>query len=386
MNMNMQNPTAEELANWLSKLVKIPSVNPVQAGDNESIAGEKRLAAALSNWFGQFGGDVYLDEVAPGRPNVYAIWWGTGEKWRAVDVHMDTVGVSQMTEPPFSGQITDGKVRGRGAADTKATLGVLLAILEKLHKNNIKLAFNLLISATADEEVGLAGSLGFSRWLPQQGIVLNELLVAEPTLCQPAIGHKGDIRLMFDVHGNAVHSSQPEQGKNAITAAARLIIALDAEHQRLQTLPPLPPLGNGKLTVTIVGGGIGQNIVPDSCKISIDRRMLPGEDFEEVKEHIRCLAKEHCPLPLTMKTTSSLNPFLQAANTPWIQSLVNFTSSQAITLPYGTNAANYTGLAKEIVVLGPGSIDQAHGAEEWIAISELERMRDILLNWWGLDK
>ena len=381
----IQKPTPHELANWLSRLVKIPSVNPDQADNDNNIAGEKRIATALANWFRQFGGDVYLDEVLPERPNVYAIWWGTGDLWRAVDIHIDTVGVNQMTEPPFSGEIKDGKVRGRGAADTKATLGILLAILEKLHQQNIKLDFNLLISATADEEISQEGAQGFARWLPKQGITLNELLVAEPTLCQPAIGHKGDIRLIFDVQGKAVHSSRPEQGQNAITAAAQLITALDAEHNRLQALPPKPPLGHGKLTVTLVQGGTGLNVVPDSCKVSTDRRTLPGEDFEEIKTHLLSLAKAHCPLPFTINIIDPLNAFLQAADTPWIQSLVNFTGSQPITVPYGTNAAYYAGLADEIVVLGPGSIDQAHGAEEWIEIAELERMCGILLHWWGLD-
>lgn len=382
--INFQSPTSEELARWLSKLIQIPSVTPDQAAGNTAIAGENRMATALSNWFRQFGGEVYIDEVLPNRPNVYAIWWGTGDHWRAVDVHMDTVGVSQMTEPPFSGQIVDGKVRGRGASDTKATLGVLLAILEKLHENEIKLGFNLLVSATADEEADMAGAEGFANWIRKQGMTLNELMVAEPTLCHSAICHKGEIRLEFEVHGQTAHSSQPEQGQNAITAAARLITALDAEHQRLQALPARPPLGHAKLTVTLINGGNGMNTVPDFCRMFVDRRTLPGDDLSIIEKQILSLAKENCPLPVTIEEMSSLNPFLQSADTPWIQSLARFTESDPITVPYGTNASYYAGLAEEIVVLGPGSIDQAHGAQEWVEISQLERMRDILLHWWGL--
>ncbi len=100
MKTPVQKPDSQELATWLSRLVKIPSVNPAQANGDETIAGEKRIAMALANWFKQFGGDVTLDEVLPGRPNVYAIWRGTSDKWRAVDIHMDTVGVTQMTESP----------------------------------------------------------------------------------------------------------------------------------------------------------------------------------------------------------------------------------------------------------------------------------------------
>jgi acetylornithine deacetylase/succinyl-diaminopimelate desuccinylase-like protein len=377
-------PSSKELAAWLSRLVKIPSVSPSQAANETAIAGENRMATALSNWFRQFGGDVYTDEVFPERPNVYAIWWGTGDKWRAIDVHTDTVGVTQMTEPPFSGTIEQGKVRGRGAADTKATLGVVLAILEKMHRHKVKLDFNLLVIATADEETGMAGAKAFARWIQNQNISLDELLVAEPTLCQPMIGHKGDCLICFDIQGKAAHSSVPEQGENAITAAGRLITALDAEHQRLQKLPALPPLGHAKLTVSQVEGGNGLNTVPDHCRVWADRRTLPGEDFDQIRQHFTLLAEEHCRLPVTINALEPFNPFLQSPDTAWVQHLAAFTGLAPSIVPYCTNAANYAGLAREIVVLGPGSIDQAHGAKEWIEISELERMRDILLHWWEL--
>lgn len=384
MKNNLTAPSASELATWLGRLIQIPSVNPAQAGGDTVVAGEFRLATALADWFRQFGGDVYRDEVLPNRPNVYAIWWGTGDLWRAVDIHMDTVSVSQMTAPPFSGELAEGKVHGRGACDTKATLGILLAILEKLHLSQTRLDFNLLISATVDEEVGMAGAEGFARWLPQQGIVLDELLIAEPTLCKPAIGHKGDIRLIFTVHGQAAHSSQPEQGKNAITAAARLITALEAEHQRMQALPAQSVLGHAKLTVTLISGGTGLNVVPDSCQVSADRRTLPGENAAGIEEHLLQLADRECPLPVSLEKATPSNAFIQSPDSPWVQSLAAFTATAPITLPYGTNASRYAGLARETVVLGPGSIDQAHGKEEWVAVSQLETMRDILLHWWGL--
>ena len=377
-------PSSKELATWLSRLVKIPSVSPNQAANETAIAGENRMATALSNWFRQFGGDVYTDEVFPERPNVYAIWWGAGEKWRAIDVHTDTVGVTHMTEPPFSGSIEHGKVHGRGATDTKATLGVILAILEKMHRHKVKLDFNLLVIATADEETGMAGAKAFARWIQNQNISLDELLVAEPTLCQPMIGHKGDYLVCFDIHGKAAHSSVPEQGKNAISAAARLITALDNENQHLQDMPAQTPLGHAKLTVSQVEGGNGLNTVPDHCQVWADRRTLPGEDFEQIKQHFTQLAEKHCQLPVTINALEPFNPFLQSADTAWIKDLAAFTGSSPSIVPYCTNAANYSGLAREIVVLGPGSIDQAHGAEEWIEISELERMRDILMHWWKL--
>ncbi len=98
----------------------------------------------------------------------------------------------------------------------------------------------------------MTGANGFARWLPKQGILLDELLVAEPTLCKPVIGHKGDVRMYFDIQGKAAHSSMPELGQNAIAATADLIKAIEAEHERLQGIPAITPLGQAKLTLTVI--------------------------------------------------------------------------------------------------------------------------------------
>src|SRR5687768_12533332 len=116
-----------EIAEWLSRLVRIPSVNPLQAGPNAGEPGEARISDQVAEWFRELGGEVHREEVHPGRRNVYGIWPGKSDQWVAVDAHMDTVGVEHMTGDPFSGEIRDGRVWGRGAVDTKATLAVMLA-------------------------------------------------------------------------------------------------------------------------------------------------------------------------------------------------------------------------------------------------------------------
>src|SRR5205085_3937751 len=120
------------IADWLSRLVRIPSVNPAQAGPRSGEGGESRITDAVAEWLRELGGEVRREEVLPGRRNVYAIWEGTGSGWAAVDTHVDTVGVEVMTGDPFSGDVVNGRVHGRGAVDTKATLAVVLALLEEL--------------------------------------------------------------------------------------------------------------------------------------------------------------------------------------------------------------------------------------------------------------
>jgi acetylornithine deacetylase/succinyl-diaminopimelate desuccinylase-like protein len=377
--------TDEQLTTWLARLVQIPSVTPEQAGSRAGAPGEARLAAAVAGWFRDFGGDVYIEDVLPGRPNVYGIWRGTSQRWAALDVHMDTVGVEQMSGDPFGGELRDGRVYGRGAVDTKASLAVALALLEALHRSGGSPATNLLIAATADEENLARGASAFAAWVRDRSIALDQLMVAEPTRCRPVHGHKGVVRLVFDIVGEPAHSSQPQLGKNAITAAAHLALALDAEHHRLAAAPQTSALGAPTLTVTLISGGRGLNIVPDACSLSLDRRVVAGERADLVVAALADLAQRACPLPLTMQQLVSADAFLQAPDTPWIQQLADWSGQPPTIAPYGTNAYAYAGLARECVVLGPGSIDQAHGVEEWVEVAELSKLATIYARWWGVE-
>lgn len=376
--------TKHQIAEWLGRLVQIPSVSPDQAGPRAGAPGEARLAAEVANWFRQFGGEVYTEDVLPGRPNVYGLWRGQTDRWLAVDVHMDTVSVEQMTGDPFSGHVKNGRVYGRGAVDTKASLAIILALLEELHQTGQKPATNLLIAATVDEEVGATGAPAAAAWIRQRQLPIDQLIVAEPTLCTPIHGHKGVARLEFHIQGKSAHSSQPYRGQNAVVAAAYLVMALQEEHERLQALSPTP-LGNPMLTVTIIQGGTGINVVPDACAISVDRRLVNGEKAIEVCIELHKLALIACPLPLAMKTQKEIDAFFQTPDSPWLRQLTEWSGNTPEVAPYGTNAWAYTDLVKECVVFGPGSIDQAHGAEEWVALDELEKAASVYARWWGIE-
>lgn len=377
--------SSDRMAEWLSKLVQIPSVSPDQAGPRAGTPGEARLAETISGWFQDLGGhEVHVEEVQPGRPNVYGIWRGQSDRWVAVDVHMDTVSVEQMVGDPFDGRIENGRVYGRGAVDTKATLGIVLALLESMQQAGQKADPNLLIVATIDEEITVQGAFAFANWVKKRGLSLDQLVVAEPTMCQPVYGHKGVCRLEFDVQGKSTHTSQPQLGQNSIIAAAPLLMAMEEEHQRLLAEPPKTELGPPTLAVSIIQGGSGINVVPDSCRISIDRRIVAGENPAEVAAALRALAEESCPLPVVTEDLLLLDAFFNPPDTPWIQQLAAWSGQEPVIAPYGTNAFAYRGLARDCVVIGPGSIDQAHGKEEWVEIAQLEKMADIYARWWGV--
>ena len=377
----------EQLATWVSRLVQIPSVNPLHAGPRCGEPGENRLARALSDWFTELGADtVELEDVMDGRLNVYGVWEGRSDRWLVLDVHTDTVTVEHCEGDPFDGRIVDGRVYGRGAVDTKASMGTMLAVLEQARARGATPQHNLVLVGSISEEAGgMPGALGFRAWAERRGLRPDEVIVAEPTMCAPIYGHKGGIGLEVLIHGEAAHSSTPHLGRNAITAAAQLILALEAEHHRLQTQTPATEVGNGTLTVTMINGGTGGNVVPASCTLNVGRRLVPFEDNETVGNALIALVERACPLPVTFtRTTMGSGAFYQSPDSPFVGKLAEWAGTRPEVAPYGTNALKYRDFAKEMAVFGPGTIDHAHKAVEWVEIDELERCARVYERWLGL--
>ena len=126
MNDGTDNGTAtgHSIAGLLGEMVRIPSVNPLHHGPRSGNAAEADMARWVADHAAALGAEVELCEVEPDRPNVYALFGGRTDRMLAVDVHIDTVGVEHMEGDPFDGRVTDGRVWGRGAVDTKATMAV----------------------------------------------------------------------------------------------------------------------------------------------------------------------------------------------------------------------------------------------------------------------
>lgn len=374
-----------ERTGLLMDLVAINSVNPLQAGERSGPGGEAELANWLAERTADLGAEVIVDEVEPGRPNVYAHFEGNSDRTVAVDVHLDTVGVEHVTGDPFASRIEDGRVYGRGSVDTKATLAVLLPLLNDIKKRGDRLVPNLMLIGTVAEEAGgLLGAYRLRDWADERGVHLDQIVVAEPTSCAPVYGHKGGVGLEMVVRGEAAHSSKPHLGRNAIVGAARIIDAFVAEHEALQAGTASTPVGVGTLSVTEIEGGLARNIIPDECRVYAGRRVAPGEDPEAIFSALRAIA-ESAALPLAVEVSMAngrCSPaFYQDPDSALVNELCGLAHSEPATATYGSNALVYRSIADEIVVFGPGSIDQAHKAVEWIDISELDRAGEVYRQW-----
>lgn len=379
--------SSEHVAGWVSRLVQVPSVNPLHHGPRAVNQGETQFAHSLATHFTNLGADtVETEDVIDGRLNVYGIWEGTSDKWFVLDVHTDTVTVEHCDGDPFDGRIADGRVYGRGAVDTKASLGIVMALLERAREQGVRPVPNLVVVGSVGEEAGgLLGAQAFRNWATARGLRPDEMIIAEPTMCAPVHGHKGLLNIEMRIKGLAAHSANPHLGRNAVTAAAHLIVALDAEHERLQSLPPTTEVGNGSLTVTIINGGTGGNVVPDSCTVYVSRRIAPGENDAEVAAHIRAIAEAACPLPIEfIETSYGSSAYYQSPDSPLIRRITDFAGTSPEVASYGTNALRYENFADQMVVFGPGSIDNAHTAVEYVEIDQLMLCASFMAEWLGL--
>ncbi|MCV7225255.1 M20 family metallopeptidase [Mycolicibacterium komossense] len=381
-------------AHSVAELVRIPSVNPLHGGPIAAAhgpIGEGALALRLAQRLRGCGAaEVISDDVFEGRPNVYGYFPGHTDRVVAIDVHTDTVSVEHMTDPPFDGRIEAGSVWGRGALDNKATLGVLLSLLESWHRQGLRPHPSLLVVGTVSEEAGgLAGATRFRRWVTERDIRIHQLLVAEPTDFHPVHGLRGLVLLSITTFGKSAHAATPHLGRNAIETMAPVIAAFTAEQQRLHTLGPMTALGAGCVSVTQVTGGTGSNVVPDRCSITVGRRLVVDENPHSVVAQLSAIARQACRgecevvslLPPNDEGTPGTRAFYQDPSSELVRFLAAACGTTPNVAPFGANALRYNGLADEIALFGPGSIAEAHQATEKIAVDDLIRLGSVLQTW-----
>jgi acetylornithine deacetylase len=365
---------------YLRDYVALPSVNPMGRSDISSdIAGEQRYAEHMREQLRALGLDAKL--VGPAeRPSVIAEATAAGATdTLMVASHLDTVPVDGMEIDPFDPQIVDERLYGRGSCDTKGGMAALLAALERVLQNGT-LARNVIVVGEADEEYGSVGVRDVLQGLGTRRP--NWVLATEPTSLRVISRHKGIAFARLAAHGRACHSSNPQAGKNAIVALARAILALDQLATALSDRAD-PHLGPPTLSVGLVQGGAAPNIVPEAASLVADRRLVPGETVESITREIEraldglddvelvsCrIEKGPLGTPDDHPAVRLCQRALRAAGLP----------TEPGTVAFGTDAGVFEQHGLPGVVMGPGSIDLAHTAREFVPVAEVEAMTEIFV-------
>ena len=358
----------------LSDLVRINSVNSSYEGG----PGEKEAAAYVRNFFERRGIDTWEQEVFPGRNNIIARVPGQNASRRFVfEAHMDTVSIKGMTIDPFDPTVRDGRMHGRGAVDDKAGLAAMMHAVADIHASGESPPCDVWLAAVVDEEFSFRGVVKLC-----EGLKADAAVVAEPTEFKCVIASKGVLRWRIRTKGKAAHSSKPHLGVNAITAMSRVVLALNEDHERMQQAKH-PLLGPGTCNVGVIHGGVQVNFVPDETVIEIDRRLLPGEEVEAVLAHYQSLlddlAKRHPDVISEMETPMLQDwPFQTDAKAPLVQLAQSLLSEMGRDdcvsgVPFGSDASKFSRMGIPTILFGPGSINQAHAAVEYVECAEVEK-------------
>ena len=333
-------------------------------------------AGTKSNLWARSGPDVPGGIVLSGHTDVVPV---DGQDW-----HTD----------PFEIVESDGKLFGRGTSDMKGFVALCVAFAPAMAKLNLQKPVHFAFSY--DEEVGCQGAPAMIERIIKAGAKPDAVWVGEPTLWQVVSGHKGIVATQVDVTGREAHSSLPHLGVSAIGEAVELMTILREIQEDLIAKangespfePPYPTLSIGE-----VQGGTAANILARHCSFLFDLRCPPGfgvdeilSPFMEAAEALDTQLKSRFPEAGVKVTRLSnvppLNPDSDSAAETLVRALTGDNTLRAV--PYATEAGQFHNAGIPAVICGPGSIDQAHTPNEYLAISQLEKGRELFqkfLSW-----
>lgn len=357
-------------------MVATPSVNPdLEAGG----AGEGEAARLAASWLEGWGYRVDLREVAPGRWNVVGRR-GAGRPF-LLNGHLDTVGVEGMTVPPFAGEVRDGRLVGRGACDMKGGVGALLAAAAALARDPS--CGELIVVLTADEE---RASLGMQA-VVESDLRAEAAVVCEPTSLAVAPAHKGFIWVELEFRGRAAHGSRPREGVDAIRHAGAFLQALDGWEAELEARGAHPLLGHGTVHAGTIEGGSAPSVYPARCKVTLERRTLPGESAGQVMDEVAGVVervRESVPELDVEASTGLERPGTEVAgDAPLVRGLLEAVREEGFEariepMTAWVDAAFLNQAGIPAVCFGPGSIARAHSEDEWAPVEEIRACARVL--------
>jgi acetylornithine deacetylase len=302
----------------------------------------------------------------------------------ALSGHTDVVPVTgqHWTSDPFDSVIRDDRLYGRGACDMKGFIAVVLGLLPGLQQRRLREPLHMAFSF--DEEVGCLGAPLLLAELAQRGVRPSGCIIGEPTSMQPVVAHKGNNAYRCCVTGQAQHSSRTPSGVNAIEYAARLICRIRDIADALRRDGPFDRAFDVPFATAQTGtisGGIAVNTVPERCEFQFEYRNLPAEDPDSLLEHVMRYARDELEPEMRAVagsasisfertgTTLALDVAEEAAVTRLVRTLCKDFETRKVA--YGTEAGYFSAAGIPTVVCGPGSINDAHKADESVALSQL---------------
>lgn len=378
----MSNKSSPKFKDALTQLVAAPSISSTQA---EIDMGNKTVIDLLANWLDAHGFEIDLQPISKDgqKLNLYASIGANVSNQKGGLVfsgHTDTV--------PCDPQLWDGQpfklkenshgYQGLGATDMKGFFAVLLRTLSYIDLQ--KLQSPLVIVATADEETTMSGA----RLLLRDRVENAEaVIIGEPTDLQPIRMHKGIMMESIRVQGRGGHSSNPALGLNAMEVMYEVLGGLLKLRQKLQQEYHHPGFAVSVPTLNpgCIHGGDNPNRICSQCEIEFDLRTLPGMLNGKIRSQIDAMIKTiasrwDCQIE-RRSLLKGVEPFEQLAETNFVSFVEDLSQQESGAVSFATEAPFYKKMGLDTLVLGPGSIDQAHAVNEYLPGDQIEPAVEI---------
>ncbi|HLY59733.1 MAG TPA: ArgE/DapE family deacylase [Terriglobia bacterium] len=370
---------SDRLTTILADLVKIESINPelVPGG-----SGEEKIAAYVADFLRAAGLKTRIQRLGPGRANVVGVLRGRGGgRSLMLNGHLDTVGVAGMGAP-FSAEIKNNRLYGRGAQDMKGGITAALLAVATLAEGP-RLRGDLIIAAVADEEFKSSGT----RALLEE-ITTDAAIVMEPTGLEVATAHKGFAWAEIETLGKAAHGSRPQDGLDAIAMMGRVLGGIESLQEKLDGAGGHPLLGHASVHASLISGGQELSSYPSRCKLSVERRLLPGEDASTFKNELDEIISNLSDRPQKFRARVAMGYSALALETavesPIAQSLIE--SASKVIGPsakfgaqsFWTDAALLNEAGTASVLFGPGGAGM-HSTVEYANLPEVAQCAEVLI-------
>ncbi len=360
-------PSTREM---IAELIGTPSVSCVNAELDMSNQG---VIDKLSGWTESLGFEVEIQAVDGNKSNLIARA-GSGSDGLVLSGHTDTVPCDPTlwSSDPFTARETEDRIYGLGSCDMKSFLALALNASSSVNLANLKRP--LTIVATADEESTMSGA----RLIADNGRKLGRFcVIGEPTSLSPVRQHKGGLTMSVDYVGQSGHASDPSLGNNALEGMYHLMTALFAYRDRIEAQYNDPAFSIPTPTMNLghIHGGDNSNRICGACKLLIDIRFLPSMSYATLQADLEQMAAEVASrrgLQVHTQTFGEGRAMDTDEASEIAQYLTHLTGKKASSVAFGTEAPYFNAMQTETIVIGPGSINQAHQPDEFLPIAQID--------------
>ena len=370
------------LAPFTELLGDIVAENSISAADSHWDHSNERVIDILQGWFDRLGFNTQIQDVDPlkGKYNLIATL-GSGPGGLVLAGHTDTVPFdeSRWSTDPFKLHFEQEKLYGLGSCDMKGFFPIIVEALRGLE--GAELIQPLIVIATADEESSMAGARTLAEGSSFQA---RAAVIGEPTSIKPIRMHKGIMMESVQFHGCSGHSSNPALGQSTVEAVHGFLGEILAYRSRLQSQYQNANflVSGPTLNVGAIHGGDSPNRICGHCQLNFDLRPLPGMSIESLHAEIKALVQQTGYQHAIEVTHKSMVKPVPAFETPASSELVKIcerlTDTKAQAVAFATEAPFLSGMGMDTVVMGAGSIDQAHQPNEFLATEQVRGMADVL--------